>query len=151
MPPTARQSALVVSSKLAILLRFHHSSNSNMLNRKELELNRRLFQAYAAINFLPIQFDSRTGSATPSKSWRLLAWKFNFVLQSLFTIFVDVRLVEVLLVPKYFNAVHFSIHFIVATFMTSAVYVNSKLWVTSSAAMIYNEIDKHLREGMNVN
>ena len=43
-----------------------------MLNKKELEANRRLFQAFAAINFLPLQFDLSTGRVGSFKMPSLL-------------------------------------------------------------------------------
>lgn len=120
-----------------------------MLSKEEIAPNKAIFRAYSAINLLPFKFDSATGQATPVTSLRLLSWRLNFLLLILFTAFVNVRLVQVFLVPEYFNPIHFPIHFVIATFLTVTVWFDFVLFVASPAttAKIYNEIIRHLHEG----
>ena len=123
-----------------------------MLNKQELAANSVLFRMYSGVNFLPLDLDPVTGLAEPASFWRLLAWKINFVFLVLFTVFLDVRLAQVLLVLQFFNAIHFPVHFGLAAFLTLTVYSAFKFFIASpgSTIKVYNEVTKQLLEGMYV-
>ena len=115
-----------------------------MLHKQELAPNSALFAVYSGINFLPLDLDPVTGLALPASFWRRLAWKINFIWLLLFTVFLDVRLAQMLLlVPQYFNATHFPVHFIISSFLTLAVCAAYKFFIASlgSTIKIFNEVN----------
>ena len=120
-----------------------------MLTKEELSLAELVFHTYAHLNFLPITFDQRTGRISLASTWRRVAWAFNLFVFALIVIFLNCRLLQATLMPEYYNPIHFSIHFLTATFLTLCACYGWQFFVSSpgSTIKIYNEMISHLREG----
>ena len=124
-----------------------------MLSKKELAPSLLLFRIYSAINFQPLTFDSKTGLAKPSSTFRILHWKFNLSLLLTYTAFLNFRLLQVVILPQqYLNPVHFPLHFMFAIVSAWCVHTASIVFLESpgSTIKIYNEVVTHLENGTNI-